>query len=135
MAALAERGHPVERTVARIMVQVGTGQHHWRPQALDQDVLGWAPHTPPLAVAPAEPLAVPPASIAEMENPLSMRTATMLAAPRCPHEADMIGQLWPVDRIQVYMFRTDRHQASDPALAECDDPADSDAAVAAVNAR
>jgi hypothetical protein len=47
----------------------------------------------------------------------------------------MIGQLWPVDRIQVHMFRTDRHQASDPASTECNGRTVSEAAVAEVSAR
>jgi hypothetical protein len=39
----------------------------------------------------------------------------MLASSPCPNEADVARQLWPVDRIQEYMFGADRHQTSNAA--------------------
>ena len=53
VTALAERRHPVQRTVARIMGEMGTGQHHRRPSTVRQDILRGTSHAPPLAIAPA----------------------------------------------------------------------------------
>jgi hypothetical protein len=43
----------------------------------------------------------------------------MLAAPPCPHEADMVRELRPVDRVQEHVLGTDRHQAADPSMLDC----------------
>lgn len=89
----------VERTVAGVMVEVRTGQHHRSPGTLQQDVLGWPSHAPALAVAPAASFPIPPSSIPQMKYPLSMRAPTMLAATFCPHEAHVVRKLRPVDRV------------------------------------
>jgi len=79
VAALAERRHPVECAVARIMIKVGTGQHHRRPGTVRQNILRGPSYAPPLAIAPAEPLPVPPSPVTQMEDFQAVGAAAMLA--------------------------------------------------------
>jgi len=87
VAALAERGQLVKRAVAGVMIEMRAGEHHRCPFAHMEDVLGRSTHTSTVAVTPIRPAFVPPASVAQMKDPLPMRTSAMLAASACPHEA------------------------------------------------
>jgi len=116
VTTLAERGELVERAVAGVVVEVGAGQHHRRPGAVSQDVAGRSLHPPALAVAPVQPPPIPPAAVAEVEDAFPVRAAAMLAAPAGAHEADVMGQLRPVDRVEEDMLGPDRHQRRDPGM-------------------
>lgn len=70
-----------------------------------------------------------------MEDPLAVGAPAMLALTVSPDKADMMRQLRPVDRVEVQMFGTDGHQASDTGAVDLDDPVVSEAAVSAVSAR
>ncbi len=122
VASLTERCQLVVRAVAGIMVEVSTGQYHWRPPALYQDVLCRPSHAPASAIAPALPAPIPPPSVAEVEDLLHMGTPTMLAAPPCPYEAYLVRELDPVDRVQEHVLRADRHQAPPSEASGCGVP-------------
>jgi len=112
VAALTERCELMQRAVARIMVEVRTGQDHRCPPSLQQDVLRRPSYAPALAIAPALPAPVPPPPVAKVEDLLPVRTSTMLAVSPCPHEAYLVRELRPVDRVQEHVLGADRHQAS-----------------------
>ncbi len=116
VTALAERGELVERAVAGIVVEMCAGQHHRRPGAVSQDVAGRPSHPPALAITPAQPFLIPPAAVAEVEDAFPVRASAMLAAPAGAYEADMMGQLRPVDRVKEDMLSADRHQRRDPGM-------------------
>lgn len=122
VATLTQRRELVERAVTRIMVEVRAGQHHRRPSTLRQDVFCRSSCAPPLPVAPAMPFPVPPSSVPEMEYFLPMGAPAMLASAPCPHKANMVGELRPVDRVQKHVLGSDRHQASPSEAPGCGAP-------------
>ena len=111
VAALAKGGKLVKGAIARVVVEVRTGQHHRCPPALDQDILGWPSYPSAAAVAPVPPAFVPPASVTKVKDLLSMRTPTMLASPTCPHKPNKVRELWPVNWVQEDVLRADGHEA------------------------
>ena len=114
VTALAKRRQVPKCAIAGIMVEMRTGEHHGRPSALDKNVFRWSSHAPTPAVPPAQPGPVPPASVAQMKDLLSVRTRAMLASSLCPDEANELRELRPVDRVQKHMFGADRHQIANP---------------------
>lgn len=90
VAALADRDQRVQRAVAGVMVEMRAGQHHRRPFPDMEDVLGRPTNTSTIAVSPIRPAFIPPASVAEVEDPLPMRTPAMFAASSCLHEVDQM---------------------------------------------
>lgn len=123
VAALAECSEVARPVVARIVVQVRAGQHHtrysegrgWpdasqpRLHALQRHWRKQAAHPPPLPVAPACRILVPPLAIAEMVYVATVGTPAMLAPPLRPGEPDMVRQLSPVDGVEPAMLARDRH--------------------------
>ena len=114
VAALAKRCQVLVGVVAWIVVSVGGRQHHsGRAHASEEIRLPQASaEAPSLAITPAAALGIPPAAITEVEDPLQVRAVARLATPSCAVEADHVGELRPVNWVEVAMLPPDRHPRS-----------------------
>ena len=99
VAPLAERGEVSGCIVGRIMVQVRARDIDPRDTDDRRHACVRGSHAPSPPVAPLAAIGVPPAAVAEVEHPPTMRTLAMLAAPLGAAEADQLRQLGPVDRV------------------------------------
>lgn len=112
MTPLTERGEVASGVVGRIVVEVGARGVNLRHA--DDRCHAYTGCANP-ATAPIAPLlapGIPPASVAEVEYSLAMRTLAMFAPPLGAIEADQFRQLEPVDRIKPAMFGRDGHDDS-----------------------
>lgn len=112
MAALAERLEVLRIVVTRVVIEVRAGQIH--TGGLNHCVGGQAFQRrqferTSLTVAPGLRSLIPPAAIAQVNDQLAVRPAASLAAASGPPEADHVGQLRPVDRVEKAVLRADRH--------------------------
>lgn len=114
VAALAKRLEVRGRVVARVVIQVGTGQIH--PGGIARRV-GWdclgrcQLQLAALAAAPGLRHLIPPAPVPQVADQLAVGAATAFAAAFGPPEADHLGELHPVDWVEEAVFRADRHDA------------------------
>lgn len=111
ITTLAESRQIAWPVIARIMIQMGTGQNDaGQPDLTDHDIAhrnSTPRHRPPALLA-----GIPPAAIAQMRHPLQMRARAPLAASASPSEPDGSRHLRPVDRIKPAMLGADRHRES-----------------------
>ena len=111
VAALAQRAQVSRRAITEIVVEVGTGEddicrpHNRQGEALNGD-------TAPLVIAPETGSGVPPAAIAQVRHIAHVRAAALLTPGAGSVEADRLGDLLPVDRVQPTVFGADRHRDS-----------------------
>jgi hypothetical protein len=116
VAALAQRRQVARPVVAGIMVEMRARDiDAGRPDDRDQIRLARV-RPPPLSIAPMPAIAIPPASVAEMHHPTTVRAPTMFAPTLGTAEADYLRQLGPIDRIEPTMFRHDRHSADSESV-------------------
>ena len=123
VASLAKRGEVAGHVLAEIVVEMGVGQHHMRDgqlrigsearepwlAGLDHLKRGQPPHAPPLTIAPASALLVPPPAIAQVGDPLAVWPAAALAATLSAIKANDCGKLAPVEGIEPAVYGSDRH--------------------------
>jgi len=118
VAARAERGEvaPAPSAMGRIVVEVRGGEIDRAARhanIIERDEAGLGAQRSPASVAPGARFAVPPDSIraGELGDVEAVRAAALLATPLRANEADEVGDLGPVDRVEPAMFGTDRHGA------------------------
>ena len=112
VAALAQGGEVGGGVVARIMVEMRTGEDD-KGRADPRVQGGMADGGPPAAIgAPSAALAVPPSPVTEMRDPPEMRSPAAFATGARAYEADRVRQLIPVDRIEPAVLGADRHPDS-----------------------
>ncbi|MBY9063603.1 hypothetical protein K7957_11730 [Sphingomonas yunnanensis] len=109
--ALAERRELAEVVIGGIVVEARARQDRRRPPARKEDVPSRTTYPAPAAITPMPTVRVPPSTVAQMEDPASMRSAAVLAAALRPLETDEAGDVRPIDRIKEGMLRTDRHRS------------------------
>ncbi|KAJ8137351.1 hypothetical protein OY671_009436, partial [Metschnikowia pulcherrima] len=95
VAPLAQRGEVAGRVVGRIMVQVRARDKDPRDADDRRHTRARRSRTPSASVAPSAAISVPPAAIAQVEHPPTMRTSAMLAATLGAAEADQLRQFRP----------------------------------------
>ena len=106
------RWHSAARFAAALLVKMRAGEHYMgRAHPGERDTL--AHPDPPATTAPPAPrVHAPPSSIAQVRHMGPVRLRAPLAARSGPLEADRVGQLRPVDRVQPTVLRVDRHPDS-----------------------
>lgn len=111
VATLAKGYEVGAGVVERVVVAVRGSQHHTRPAGAAEHVIAAELQSDqtPTAVAPALDLHVPPATIAEMDDHLLVRSSAALASSSGPAKADRGRKLRPVDRVEEAMLAPDRH--------------------------
>lgn len=114
VTSLAKGLEIAQGIVRRIVVQMGGGENHLGAQF----VIGfWGkghlpPDFPALAITPDLLPDVPPPPVTHVANDLAMRPAALFTASPGSLEPHILADLWPVDRIEPAMLRSDRHQAA-----------------------
>jgi hypothetical protein len=116
VAALAQCGEITRHVVARIVIEMRTGQHH-----IGRTDGGHVEPSPPLpsnrdpsaAVrAPMPGVGIPPSPVTEMRDEAQMRPRAPFAARASTSKADRIRQLLPIYRIEPAVLGADRHRDS-----------------------
>ncbi|GBR61191.1 hypothetical protein AA18889_2610 [Acetobacter senegalensis DSM 18889] len=79
MTALAEGTQIAQAVVARVMIQMGSGQHHLGFAHLDQIKEIRTASLTPFGIPPVSRVHIEPATRSHHPDPLAMRTATNLA--------------------------------------------------------
>ena len=112
VAALAERFQVRGPVVGRVVIEMRAGEDHARsPQRRSPQSQGrQLRERPPLSIAPAPRLPIPPATIAQVADGSSMRAATTFAPPLRPSETDRGRELRPVDGVEPAIAGLDGHQ-------------------------
>src|SRR5215203_3072938 len=112
VAPLAERLEVRGPVVGRVVIKMRARQDHPRsphrrsPQPEGRQLR----ERPPLSIAPAPRLPIPPATIAQVADGSSMRTATAFAPPLRPSETDRSRELGPVNGVEPAIAGLDGHQ-------------------------
>ncbi len=110
MAALTERLQIARPVVGRIVIHMRRRQDHLGLPELSPIVTKINPvDRPALSVPPDLLVRIEPAPIAEMADHLAVGTIAALASPPCPLEPDHPAEFAPVDRIETFELRLDRH--------------------------
>lgn len=109
VASLAQGFEITQRAVARIMVEVRTGQHHFGCSNRRESDTTLDRHPLPAIRSPAMVAGIPPASVTEMGDPTKVRPTAMLTPGTGPLKPHVGRELVPVDRIEPAVFGSDRH--------------------------
>lgn len=111
VAALAEGREVLGPIVRRVVIPMPGGQDHPGGPHTPKNIIGPDREADEASgsIAPGAFRSIPPATIAEMEHALPMRTGADLAAPLRPLEADHGREFAPVDGIEEAVLASDRH--------------------------
>lgn len=106
VASLAESGEIGSRVIGDVVVQVSAGDHDFRPAVAEINrQVRWGGQIGANALAPSiTPLAaflVEPAPVGQNTDGLAVWASAVLACPFGAAEADRMGKLAPVDRIET----------------------------------
>ena len=112
VAALAERLEIFRPIIRRIVIEVGGREHDLGPS--NEDMLAnWSDATqrPSAPISPSLLFFVPPSTVAQVLDLAAVRPAALLAPTFRSMKPDHRRQLRPVDRIEPFVLRADRHRA------------------------
>jgi hypothetical protein len=111
VAALAEGGEVLRPVVGRVMIAVPGRENHARGSHTPENIIRPDRQTDEASgsITPGARLSIPPATVPEMKDALSMRTQTDLAAPLSPLKADHSRELAPIDGVEEAVLAPDRH--------------------------
>ena len=106
---------PAPPAVGRIVIEMGCREIYrsfCHTNAFERDEYRLATQRSAMAIAPGARIAIPPNAVGtgELGSVETMRTPATLATPLGANEADEVGDLGPVDRVEPAMFRADWHE-------------------------